>query len=113
TPGGVGHAEELETSHMMHIFSELVDIKKAVKNLPMKKKFHVMDPYVIADRAFTPSTLEGFRQATEPSGVTGDPTLSTAEKGRRLHKALVDNLVELIQMARKEKVVLKPVTPVF
>jgi len=25
----------------------------------------------------------------------------------------VDNLVELIQMARKEKVVLKPVTPVF
>jgi creatinine amidohydrolase len=112
-PGGIGHAEELETSHMMYIFPELVDIKKAVKNLPKKKKFHFMDPYVEADRAFTPSTLESFRQATKPSGVTGDPTLSTREKGRRLHKALVDNLVELIRMARKEKVVLKPVTPCF
>lgn len=112
-PGGIGHAEELETSHMMYIFPELVNIKKAVKNLPKKKKFHVADPYVEADRTFTPSTLESFRQATKPSGVTGDPTLSTLEKGKRLHKALVDNLVELIKMARKEKVILKPVTPCF
>ena len=112
-PGGVGHAEELETSHMMHIYPELVDIKKAVRNLPPKKKFHVPDPYVIADRALTPSSLESFRKATEPSGVTGDPTLSTAEKGKRLHKALVGNLVELIKLARREKVVLKRVTPCF
>ncbi|MBM4334064.1 MAG: creatininase family protein [Deltaproteobacteria bacterium] len=112
-PGGIGHAEELETSHMMHIFPELVDIKKAVKNLPKKKKFHVTDPYVIGDRVFTPSTLEGLRKATEPSGVIGDPTLSTAEKGDRLHRALVNNLVEVIKMARKEKVTLKPVAPCF
>jgi creatinine amidohydrolase len=112
-PGGIGHAEELETSHMMYIFPELVNIKKAVKNLPKKKKFHVADPYVEADRTLTPSTLESFRRATEPSGVTGDPTLSTLEKGKRLHKALVDNLVELIKMARKENVILKPVTPCF
>jgi len=112
-PGGVGHAEELETSHMMHIYPELVNIKKAVKNLPPKKKFHVSDPYVITDRTFTPSSLESFRKITEPSGVTGDPTLATAEKGKRLHKALVDNLVELIKLARKEKVILKPVTPCF
>jgi creatinine amidohydrolase/Fe(II)-dependent formamide hydrolase-like protein len=84
-----------------------------VKNLPRKKKFHVSDPYVIADRALTPSSLESFRKATEPSGVTGDPTLATAEKGKRLHKALVENLVELIRLARQEKVVLKPVTPCF
>jgi creatinine amidohydrolase len=112
-PGGIGHAEELETSHMMHIFPDLVNIKKAVKNLPHKKKFHVPDPYVIADRAFTPSSLESFRKTTEPSGVTGDPTLSTAAKGKRLHKALVDNLVELIKLVRREKVVLKPTTPCF
>ena len=67
---------------MMHIFPELVNIKKAVKNLPHKKKFHVADPYVEADRTFTPSSLESFRRATEPSGVTGDPTLSTAGKGQ-------------------------------
>jgi creatinine amidohydrolase len=112
-PGGIGHAEELETSHMMHIFPELVDIKKAVKNLPHKKKFHFADPYMIGDRVFTPSSLESFREATKPSGVTGDPTLSTAEKGKRLHKALVENLVEVIKLARKEKVALKPVTPRF
>jgi creatinine amidohydrolase len=111
--GGIGHAEELETSQMMHIFPELVDIRKAVKNLPKKKKFHHPDPYVNDDRTFTPSTLESFRKATEPSGVTGDPTLSTAAKGKRLHEALVKNLVELVKLARKEKVVLKPVTPCF
>jgi creatinine amidohydrolase len=111
--GGIGHAEELETSHMMHLFPELVNIQKAVKNLPKKKKYHVMDPYVQADRAFTPSSLESFRKATEPSGVTGDPTLSTAEKGRRLHRALVDNLVELIHLVRKEKVSLIPLPPSF
>ena len=111
--GGIGHAEELETSHMMHLFPELVNIQKAVKNLPKKKKYHVMDPYVQADRAFTPSSLESFRKATEPSGVTGDPTLSTAEKGRRLHRALVDNLVELIHLIRKEKVSLNPLPPIF
>ena len=98
---------------MMHIFPDLVNLKKAVRNLPRKKKFHVPDPYELADRTFTPSSLESFRKATEPSGVTGDPTLSTAEKGRQLHQALVENLVELIGMARKEKVVLKPVTPCF
>jgi creatinine amidohydrolase/Fe(II)-dependent formamide hydrolase-like protein len=73
----------------------------------------VPDPYEIADRAFTPSSLESFRKATEPSGVTGDPTLSTVEKGKQLHRALVNNLVELIKLARKEKAVLKPVTPCF
>jgi creatinine amidohydrolase len=111
--GGIGHAEELETSHMMHIFPDLVDMNKAVRNLPRHKKFHHPDPYVIADRAFTPSSLESFREATKPSGVTGDPTLSTANKGRRLHEALVENLVELIHLARKEKVALKPVSPCF
>ncbi len=43
-PGAIGHAEELETSHMMHIFPDLVNLKKAVKNLPRKKKFHVARP---------------------------------------------------------------------
>lgn len=111
--GGIGHAEELETSHMLYIFPELMDMRKAVKNLPKKKKFHMMDPYLMVDRVSIPSTLEGFRKATEPSGVTGDPTLATREKGKELHEALVKNLVELIEMARKEKVTLKPVTPVF
>jgi creatinine amidohydrolase len=111
--GGIGHAEELETSHMLYIFPELMNMKKAVKNLPKKKKFHMMDPYLIVDRVSIPSTLEGFRRATEPSGVTGDPTLATREKGKKLHEALVQNLVELIEMARKERVTLKPVTPVF
>ncbi|MCX5906163.1 MAG: creatininase family protein [Deltaproteobacteria bacterium] len=111
--GGIGHAEELETSHMLYIYPELMNMKKAVKNLPKKKKFHMMDPYWDADRISIPSTLEGFRKATEPSGVAGDPTLATKAKGKYLHEALVNNLVELIKMARKEKVTLKKTTPVF
>jgi creatinine amidohydrolase/Fe(II)-dependent formamide hydrolase-like protein len=45
--------------------------------------------------------------------VTGDPTLSTAAKGKKLHEALVKNMVELVNVVRKEKVALKPVTPCF
>jgi creatinine amidohydrolase len=112
-PGGIGHAEELETSHMMHIFPDLVNMKKAVKNLPHFKKFHITDPYFIGDRTFTPASVESFRELTKPSGVKGDPTLASAAKGRTLHRALLKNLVELIKMARKEKVALKPVTPCF
>jgi creatinine amidohydrolase/Fe(II)-dependent formamide hydrolase-like protein len=90
-----------------------MNMKKAVKNLPKKKKFHMMDPYADADRVSIPSTLEAFRKATAPSGVTGDPTLATKAKGEYLHKEMIKNLVELIKMARKEKVSLKKVTPVF
>jgi len=36
-PGGIGHAAELETAHMMHIHPELVRMERAEKNMPAER----------------------------------------------------------------------------
>ena len=78
-PSG-SHADEIETSMMLYIDPSAVDMKRAVKDLPP---------------AATPPRLT--RQAGgpgmySPSGVWGDPTLATRDKGRYL----VDGLVAAI-----------------
>lgn len=95
-PGGVGHAAELETSHMLHIHPELCDMSRAVRNLPAVRKFHCVDPYVEIDRVFVASSLTGFRERSNGVGVIGDPTVATAEKGAEYHRQVTANLVELL-----------------
>ncbi|MEX1130365.1 MAG: creatininase family protein, partial [Vicinamibacterales bacterium] len=78
-PSG-SHADEIETSMMLYIDPSAVDMTRAVKDIPP---------------ATTPPRLT--RQAGgpgmySPSGVWGDPTLATPEKGRYL----VDGLVAAI-----------------
>ena len=36
-----------------------------------------------------------------PTGVLGDPTIASAEKGRRMWKIMVDNLVELVEELKR------------
>ena len=38
-PGGVGHADEMETSHMLHLHPELCNMEDAVKNIHKKHSF--------------------------------------------------------------------------
>jgi len=113
-PGGFGHADEIETSHMLYIRPELVDMGKAVKNLGKLGTFytfHLPDPALHMDAVYLPSTREEFARRTQPSGVFGDPTPATREKGGRYHKAVVGNLVKLIEEARRTQVTLKDVKP--
>ncbi len=79
--GGLGHAGEGETSIMLKINPELVNMSKAkghIPNLPdhiqMKWLFHEITPY----------------------GVTGDPTKATTEKGALMWDALVECLVNFV-----------------
>ena len=99
-PGGIGHADELETSHMLYLYPNLMKMEKAVKNIPKPRKFHMFDPYVQTDRVFIPSTIEDFKKRTAPSGVSGDPTKASREKGEKYHKALINNLVEFIEQLK-------------
>lgn len=113
-PGGFGHADEMETSHMLYIHPELVDMTRAVKNVRAIGQFytfHLPDPQVQMDSVYLPSTQEEFASRTEPSGVSGDPTLATRQKGERYHRAVVRNLVKLIEEARRTSVKLKDVKP--
>ena len=80
--GGLGHAGEGETSMMLAVAPELVDMGRArgvVPELPA----HVQVKWV-------------FDELT-PYGVTGDPTRATKEKGKMMRDALVKLLVPFIE----------------
>jgi len=76
-----GHADELETSIMLAIDPDRVDMSKAVACIdrPIRGPFSRSDPQA---------------PNYSPSGVYGDPTLASAGKGQRLLNAMVADIVE-------------------
>jgi creatinine amidohydrolase len=79
---GLGHGGEGETSMMLRVAPNLVDMKKTkgvIPNLPeyiqLKWIFNELTPY----------------------GVTGDPSKATPEKGKLMNDALVKHLVDFIK----------------
>jgi creatinine amidohydrolase len=101
-PGGVGHADEMETSHMLHLHPELCNMENAVKNISEKHSFLIHDPFVEGDRIFLPSDVATYRKTSLGIGVVGDPTVSTRENGEIYHHALIANLVEWINYCNQE-----------
>ncbi len=88
------HAEELETSLILYLRPDLVDMKKAVKEIP---------PF-IPKGLTTPNFLEAIRVFTTSKflgrdlkyGVCGDATLATKEKGERLLELMVNAVSDTI-----------------
>ncbi|MDH3713290.1 MAG: creatininase family protein [Gammaproteobacteria bacterium] len=76
-PGGT-HADEVETSMMLHIAPQRVDMQSAVCD------YH-------PGRGLGRSRVPG--KAYSPSGVYGDATLATAEKGKQFVAAVVSGLL--------------------
>ncbi len=97
--GPVGHAEEVETSHMMARFPEMVHLEKAVDNPIGDTPLYSVDPVYGHDTlCYVPSTLEHARVAAEKSGgCTGEPTKADAKRGALYHEHLVKNLVAVIR----------------
>lgn len=85
---GGTHADEIETSIMLYIAPADVDMKKAVKDYhPSRGRGLTRDP-----------KGEGTYSA---SGIWGDPTLATREKGRRVTEFLVTGVLNEIEDLRK------------
>ncbi|GAB2961114.1 mycofactocin biosynthesis peptidyl-dipeptidase MftE [Streptomyces pseudoechinosporeus] len=80
--GGDAHAGHTETSLMLHLAPELVDMTRA----------HAGNPAPIAE--LMPSILAGGVGAVSPSGVLGDPTTATAEDGARLLDEMVADVAD-------------------
>ena len=105
--GQVGHAEEIETSHMLHIMPQLVRMEKAKDNpLPERKLYHV-DPGSPKDTlCYVPSTAQDLKQSTgNGGGASGRPSLASGKKGKQLHEHLVARLVEVITELEKASIV--------
>lgn len=101
--GAVGHAEEIETSHMMYRYPELVHIELAKDNPVTESRLYSVDPAYQQDTlCYVPSTYEHARKNAEIAGGTsGEPTKSDAEKGKAYHEHLVKRLTEVVEMMKK------------
>jgi len=87
------HGGEMETSLMLHLRPDLVDMSQAGNFVGL---MHAMgDDY----RWLTPEGRIGFgwqSQDLHPSGASGNAAAATAEKGRIVAERAVANMIELL-----------------
>lgn len=79
-----GHAGTIETSRVMAIRPELIKTR-GTKSFPKMPRFEIVAD---SERYF-------------PSGVIGDPTVDTAEKGKTINKYIVQEVVKLIKELKR------------
>ncbi len=85
---------------MLLIRQDLVEMVKAVKEIPPFIPKGLTTPnFLEAIRVFTTSKFLGRDLKT---GVCGDPTLATEEKGKKLINLMVNSVIEAIKGATKE-----------
>jgi creatinine amidohydrolase len=91
--GGVGHACEMETSLMLHLYPERVRMKLARRDGPRHAS-----PYRKADMQYAKPVygVNEFHEISE-SGVVGHPDLATAVKGARFFEAIVRDVSTFVR----------------
>ena len=87
-PGGSCHAGEFETSVMLHLAPELVQMKLA----PSGDALSASSPFP-SDQAF----VSTWTRQKSRSGIYGDPTPATAELGKLLFEKMVDKTADFIR----------------
>ncbi|MEK6566082.1 MAG: creatininase family protein, partial [Bacteroidota bacterium] len=83
---GGTHADEIETSMILYIDPASVDMSKAVKDYSPSKGRLTRDP--------------NSGGTYSPTGIWGDPTLATREKGRIAVEGLVEGILKEIEELR-------------
>jgi len=103
--GELGHAEEIETSHMLYIMPSLVRMEQARDYPSPEKRLYHVDPRIPEDTlCYVPSTAKDLEQiAGESGGASGRPTMATPEKGKQLHEHLVARLIEVIDELNRDQ----------
>ena len=89
--GGMAHACELETSIYLAVAPDLVQMDKAVSEIPASYTEHAWMDWSDGPLAFTPHW-----SALTESGVTGDATAATEAKGRALLDRAQEEIAEFI-----------------
>ena len=98
SPGGTAHAGEYETSVYLALNPDAVDMDKAVKELAPK-----LSDKIWVDLTAGSSDVDFVDNYSRynKSGVEGDATKGTAEKGEQILEWVVEGLVELAEDFRK------------
>ena len=87
--GGMSHACELETSVYLYLDAERVQMHKARKEMGQPSSDFIWSD--LTDPG--PIRMMDYWTRFSKSGVNGDPTLATQEKGRIIFEAVVRNFV--------------------
>lgn len=99
-PGGMAHACELETSLLLYLRGDLVNLREARPDFPPQRSefffWDLQNP--------SPVFFQEFFSRYSQTGTLGDPTQATAEKGRRFLEAAVETLVRLISDLRAREI---------
>jgi len=103
--GPLGHAEEIESSHMWYRYPESYRKDKVHDYVHSKDTLFSVDPRFPGDTlCYVPTSLERAKETAPVSkGVSGRPSLSSPEKGKIYHEHLVQKLVEVIEYLRDLK----------
>lgn len=86
---GGTHADEIETSMMLYMSPDSVDMTLAVKD------------YTPSSGAPRLTRHKGSPGTYSPTGIWGDPTLATREKGELLVETLVSGILDDIEAVRR------------
>jgi len=114
-PGQNGHAGDSETSFMLHWRPDLVDMSKAAKGKQhgggpfATNPMPIEPPFDVNAVSVRPTDAE-FLGASQPTGIGGDATVATAEKGKAVLEAIIANTVRHIEDIRRKSVTIKPVS---
>ena len=91
--GGMAHACELETSLYLYLDPARVQMDKAQKEIGMPPSRFIWMDLMSASPVLLMDRWSRFSK----SGVVGDPTLATREKGETIFEAVVAALVEFVR----------------
>jgi creatinine amidohydrolase len=100
--GSVGHAEEIDGSHLWLYYPDLVQMERAVDHPHAQRPLYHVDPGHGGDTlCYVPSSPEEMKALAAASGGTsGEPSKASREGGERYHRYLVDRLVQVIDILR-------------
>lgn len=93
--GGINHACEMETALMLHLHGSLVKMDKAIRHIPPGSSAYFGRDLVAPGRVTTGSRV----RERSPTGVMGDPTVATAERGQELFNAIVAEVARFLEEA--------------
>jgi creatinine amidohydrolase len=89
------HADEIETSMMLYIAPDRVDMRQAARDINLS-----------TGRGLT--RIQGRPGRYSPTGIYGDATLATREKGRIVVEAMVEGILREIEALRRVPLPPKP-----
>jgi len=100
-PGGCAHACEVETSVYLHLAGEKAQMDKAEDhiawiNAPGASDFQRIDLF-----GGGLVTIVDWTSAWTPTGVMGQPSLASADKGRRIFEEAVTQLIRFVTEFRQ------------